>query len=417
MSYSIVSISNGGPGIPLDKLKGACSSDSGEMFKLDVPSLMVGTLDSLMNLSDEMSKTDHIIESIVRKIEKTGIELSTQSGKKAELTIGGVPPKRYIQQFSWDYAKYPNRRPLKELVSLISSGVSAIDEELKQLGTSYADKTQALADAKRKKSGNLLTADLNDILTQDVMRGIRVHDTEHLKTVFVAVPRGSEEDFMTNAESLGEDLVGYGGPDWNRDSRDLGQAVAYGSLVDRHQKRGSPVVPGSVKLVKEDTDSFLFTICILKSQYEAGYYDGDEFQAGTKVDFLEGFEKACRAKRYVVREFEYDPSQAGKSALKLEELQVEVDGMRSGLNRWCKTHYGEAFVAWMHIKVIIVFVESVLRYGLPVDFTAALYKVTVGKDAEFIKQLDNKLGEPDKEKEEDDDGEEYHDFVLLKFDV
>eukprot|EP00555_Chaetoceros_dichaeta_P004764 CAMPEP_0198255130 /NCGR_PEP_ID=MMETSP1447-20131203/5334_1 /TAXON_ID=420782 /ORGANISM="Chaetoceros dichaeta, Strain CCMP1751" /LENGTH=417 /DNA_ID=CAMNT_0043941443 /DNA_START=129 /DNA_END=1382 /DNA_ORIENTATION=- len=417
MSYSIVSISNGGPDNAIDQLKGACNNDIGEMFKFEVPSLMVGTLDSLMNLSDEMNKTDHIIESIVRKIEKTGAELSAASGKKAELTVGGVPSKRYIQQFNWDYAKYPNRRPLKELVSLISSGVSAIDEELKQLGTSYADKTQKLADAKRKKSGSLLTTDLNDILGRDTMRGIKVHDTEHLKTVFVAVPRGSEEDFHANAESLGDDLVGYGGPDWHRDGRDLGQAVSYGSLVDRHQKRGSPVVPGSVKLVKEDTDSFLFTLTILKSQYEAGYYDGDDFQPGTKVDFLDGFEKACRAKRYVVREFEYDPTQAGKSALILEELQVEVDGMKSGLNRWCKTHFGEAFVAWMHIKVIIVFVESVLRYGLPVDFTAALYKVTPGRDIEFVKQLDQRLGEPSNDEEDADDGEEYHDFVLLKFEA
>jgi len=420
MSYNIVSISNGGPNDALTKLQNACPSGLGEMFKFDVPSLMVGTLDSLMSLSDEMNKTDHIIESIVRKIEKTGIELSNASGKKTELTVGGVPSKRYIQQFTWDYAKYPNRRPLKELVSLISGGVSAIDEELKQLGTSFADKNVSLNEAKRKSSGNLLTADLNDLLTSDIMRGIKVHDTESLKTVFIAVPRGSEEEFMANAESLGDDLVGYGGPDWSRSPTELGQAVKYGSLVDRHTKRGSPVVPGSVKLVQEDIDSLLFTLTILKSQYEAGYYEGDEFQTGTKIDFLAGFEAACRAKRYVLREFEYDPSQAGKSVLKLEELQVEVDGMRSGLNRWCKTHFGEVFVAWMHIKVIMVFVESVLRYGLPVDFTAVLYKVAHGKDVEFIATLDEKLGEAKKEDDADadadaDEGEEYHDFVLLKF--
>jgi len=417
MSYSIVSISNEGPEPAYDKLKAACQKDIGEMFKFDIPSLMVGTLDSLMNLSDEMNKTDHVVEGIVRKIEKTSIELSSSSGKKTELTVGGVPSKRYIQQFTWDYAKYPNRRPLKELVSLISGGVSAIDEELKQLGTSFADKTAALNDAKRKKSGNLLNADLNDVLTADIMRGIRVHDTDHLKTVFIAIPRGGEEEFMANIESLGDDLVGYGGPDWSREPRQLGQAVNYGQDVERYSKRGSPVVPGSVSLVKEDSDSFLFTLTILKCQYEAGYYEGDEFQPGTTVDFLEGFEKACRTKRYILREFEYDPSQAGKSAMRLEELQVEVDGMKSGLNRWCKTHFGEAFVAWMHIKVIIVFVESVLRYGLPVDFTAVLWKVKAGRDQEFVDSLDLKLGVEKKEEADEDEGEEYHDFVMLKFDT
>merc|ERR1719461_1022723 len=116
-----------------------------------------------MTLSDQLVKTDAIVESIVRKVEKTGLELSGKKG--SDFTVGGVPAPRYIQQFAWDYAKYPNRRPLKELVSLISGGVSAIDEELKQLGTSFADKSAALNEAKRKNSGNLLTADLNDVLT------------------------------------------------------------------------------------------------------------------------------------------------------------------------------------------------------------------------------------------------------------
>merc|ERR1711920_810618 len=105
--------------------------------------------------------------------------------------------------------------------------------------------------------------------------------------------------------------------------------------------------------------------------------------------------------RYVVRQFTYDPNQAANSAMALEKLQVEVDGMRSGLTRWCKTHYGEAFVAWMHIKVIRVFVESVLRYGLPVDSTAVLYKVD-GKQAELIQALDKALGSGDKAEDDEE---------------
>jgi V-type H+-transporting ATPase subunit C len=418
MSYSIVAIANerGAPENAYAKLQKAAAcpeANYAEMFKFEVPSLMVGTLDSLINLSDDLQKTDTLIESIVRKVEKTAGELSHYTGKKTELTVGGVPSERYIQQFAWDYAKYPNRRPLKELVSLISGGVSAIDEELKQLSTSFADKNAALADAKRKKGGNLLVADLNDVLTQDVMRNIIVHDTEYLKTLFVAIPKGAEEDFMTNIESVGSDIAGFGGPDWSSNPRDLGTAVQYGSLVDRHGKRGSPVVPGSVKLVKEDSDSTLFTVTILKSQYEAGYYEGDEFMPGTKVDFEDEFVKACRENRYIVRQFEFDPNQASKSAMALEQLQVEVDGMRSGLTRWCKTHFGETFVAWMHIKVIRVFVESVLRYGLPVDFTAVLYKANANDSSMVVDALDKALGSGETVEDEE---EEYHDFVLLKFD-
>ena len=64
------------------------------MFKFEVPSLMVGTLDSLMTLSDDLGKTDGIVESIVRKIEKTGVELAGKKG--SDLTVGGVPAPRRL---------------------------------------------------------------------------------------------------------------------------------------------------------------------------------------------------------------------------------------------------------------------------------------------------------------------------------
>lgn len=376
---------------------------------------MVGTLDSLMNLSDDLIKTDSIIESIVRKVEKSSLDLA---GKKAtELTVGGVPSMRYIQQFAWDYAKFPNRRPLKELVSLISGGVAAIDEELKQLSNSYGDKQAALQDAKRRKGGNLMSVDLNDVLDEKTMRDLQVTDSEYLKTLFVAVAKGQRETFENDIYTMGAELVGYGGPDWSSNPNELGKDKNFGSQVDRHNKKGSPVVPGSLKKVMEDNDSALYTVVVLRGMYEAGYYEGQEFVPGTKIDLLAAFSKVLREKRYVVRdEFIYDPSQQGKAAMALEQLQVEVDNMRSGLTRWCKTHFGEAFVAWMHIKVIRVFVESVLRYGLPVDFTAVLYKVTSGKHDQLVGALDKTFGEKKGKEEDVDDEEEYHDFVLIKFD-
>ena len=385
-----------------------------EMFKFEVPSLTVGTLDTLMSLSDELHKTDALIEGIVRKIEKTAADL--QERRAVDLSVGGIPSHRYIQQFAWDSAKYPNRRPLKELVAVITGGAVAIEEELKQLTQSFVDKSAALQEVTRRKQGNLLGADLNDVLTEEIMSNVKIVNTEYLRTVFIAIPKSMKENFEDGVYKLGNDLVGYGGPDWQQDPTKLGEPVSFGSHVDRHKVRGSPVVPGSLQLVHSDDDSLLYALTILKGQYEAGYYENDEFQPGTKIDFSEEFAQACREKRYMLREFSWDPSQASKSSMALEQLRVEVDGMKSALMRWCKNHFGDAFVAWMHVKVIRVFVESVLRYGLPVDFTAVLYKVHQGKEQELTNALDKQLAHTDqKDMDVDDMDDEYHDFVLLKF--
>eukprot|EP00588_Corethron_pennatum_P012081 CAMPEP_0194278660 /NCGR_PEP_ID=MMETSP0169-20130528/11773_1 /TAXON_ID=218684 /ORGANISM="Corethron pennatum, Strain L29A3" /LENGTH=424 /DNA_ID=CAMNT_0039022895 /DNA_START=82 /DNA_END=1356 /DNA_ORIENTATION=+ len=423
MAYNIVSVANNG-GAPEQSYKnlqaaGACDTKPfSEMFKFEVPSLMVGTLDSLMNLSDELGRTDAIVESVVRKIEKTHQELSLLTKRTdTALTVGGVPPTRYIQQFAWDYAKYPNRRPLKELVQLISGGVAAVDEELKQLGTGYAEKVASLSDAMRRKNGNLLVTDLNNVLKPQDMSKVTVHDTDYLVTVFVAVPKVLQDNFVkeVKAGNLGGEIAGYGGPDWSRNGSDLGRAINYGKDVDRKAKSGSPIVPDTLRLVKEDDDSVLYAVTILKGQIEPGTVEGGQFVAGSSVDFVEEFVKCCKEKRFVVRDFKYDPTQASKSAMQMEQMQVEVEGMKTGLTRWCRTHYGEAFVAWMHIKVIRVFVESVLRYGLPVDFTAVLYKAARNKESDLIASLDNAFGKND-DTGDDEDKEDYHEFVLLTFD-
>ena len=328
----------------------------------------------------------------------------------------GVPAMRYIQQFAWDSAKYPNRRPLKELVAMIAGGAAGIEEELKQLTASYVDKQAALQDAKRKSAGNLMAVDLNDVLDEETMRQVKVYDTEYLKTVFVAIPKGAKENFESTVYSLANDVVGYGGPDWSNDPTKLGEPIAFGNHVDRQKVRGSPVVPGSAQLVKRDDESILYAVTILKGEYEAGYYEGGDFKAGNFKEFEPEFGKACREKRFVLRDFKWDPSQSAKSAMAREQLQVEVDGMKSALMRWCKTHYGDAFVAWMHIKAIRVFVESVLRYGLPVDFTSVLYKVNMGKESQLTQSLDKYLGDGSDVVEAEEYEDEYHDFVLLKFD-
>ena len=45
---------------------------------------------------------------------------------------------------------------------------------------------------------------------------------------------------------------------------------------------------------------------------------------------------------------------------KMMTLYVHVS-VQGPLVRWLKVNFGEAFIAWIHIKALRVFVESVLR--------------------------------------------------------
>jgi len=254
-------------------------------------------------------------------------------------------------------------------------------------------------------------------------------DTEYMRSIFVVIPKSSEAEFLSEYHTIGEQIVGYGGPDWGN-SRGCGEPDNnYGPFCDRRRETGSPVVPGSAIKLMAEGEHVLFSIVILKGQYEAGFLDEDDvFQQGNFVDFLDGFKAAAREKRFIVRDFKKTANfGSAESRDEVQEVEVLFAEKQAGLERWCRTHYGEAFSAWIHLKVIRAFVESVLRYGLSSvgsssegrieqrpNFMLAALKVNKNKGAMLKAALDNLLHHVDTTP---DDGEEaeYHPYCKLEF--
>ena len=101
---------------------------------------------------------------------------------------------------------------------------------------------------------------------------------------------------------------------------------------------------------------------------------------GVFVDYLEPLKIAFREKRFVIREFNYDASKAGSLNSLITSAQQEVKQILGTIVRWCKAHYGEIYVAWVHLKIIRAFVESVLRYGLPLEFLSLFIEPNMKKE-------------------------------------
>ena len=166
---------------------------------------------------------------------------------------------------------------------------------------------------------------------------------------------------------------------------------------------------------------------------QAGYFDEEKtFQQGKFVDFLDSFKAAARERRYVVRDYNRTEAVGVDAKSEIMSLELQEAEKKAGLQRWCKTHFGEAFCAWVHLKVIRAFVESVLRYGLsPMssanqgdraeqkpNFMLAVLKVNKGK-ASLLKQAFDKLhhGSWTGAADQSDEGEEaeYTPYCKLEF--
>ncbi|XP_057472912.1 V-type proton ATPase subunit C-like [Actinidia eriantha] len=289
------------------------------LYRFNIPNLRVGTLDSLLALSDDLLKSNAFIEGVSHKIRRQIEELERVSGViSSSLTVDGVPVDSYLTRFVWDEAKYPTMSPLKEIVDGIHVPVAKIEDDLKVRVAEYNNVRSQLNAINRKQSGSLAVRDLSNLVKQQ-----DIIVSEHLTTLLAIVPKYSEKDWISSYETL----------------------TTY-------------VVPRSSKKLYEDNDSALYTVILFSR-------DADNFR--TKA----------RERGFQIRDFEYNVETQDSRKQELEKLMHDQDTLRSSLLQWCYASYGEVFSSWMHFCAVRVFSESILRYGLPPSFLSVVMAPSV----------------------------------------
>jgi len=305
---------------------------SAKNYKFQFPDLKVGTLDTLMALSDELNKIDGVVENTTRKIAQQLMDLmeigKDKNDKVEALLVNNNEVDKYLTFFQWDKAKYPSTTPLKTLVETIQSQVGKMDEEVKAKSAEYTNLSHALMGEERKQGGNLLIRDLADVVQKQHL----IDESEFMEALFVAVPKTGK------------------------------------NFISEYEKLAKWVVPRSAELVAEDNEYQLFRVIVFKQS-------------------LDEFKHAARDKKYIVRDFVYNPNYNPKEDRK--KMEAQKDKLKKDLIRWCKANFAESFIGWVHLKAIRVFVESVLRYGLPTDFEAMLLLPLKNKDRQLRKKLHN----------------------------
>lgn len=304
--------------------------DSSDIYDFTLPTFKIGTLDTLVRLSDELAKFDIAYEGTVTKFIDTLRTLTgTTDNQRLEsmLVVEDKPVDQYIKTFSWNNSRYRSDRALPDIVDQIAEDMGSADTSLKSKLTQYNAIKNSLASVKRKQTGNLSVKSLNDI----VKREDCIMDSDYLQTVFVAVPKSLSKDWQNTYERL-TDMV----------------------------------VPRSSKKLAEDSEYVLFSIVIFKRVF-------DEFS------------NKARDARFMVRDFVFDEEAMIRDEMMASEIVEQEEELLDNITEWLKGTFGSVVAAWIHIKALRVFVESILRYGIPPDFLPLLVKPNP-KHASKIKQ-------------------------------
>lgn len=148
-----------------------------------------------------------------------------------------------------------------------------------------------------------------------------VSDSEHLETHLVAVPNANVKEFYKSYETC-----------------------------------STMVVPRSAYFIQKDDEFNLFAVTTFKKHSQE-------------------FVHKCRERKWVPRDFKFkeggrDEEQKEMKKTEADEKRVWGEALRLGRTGW-----SESVMCLVHVIVLRCFVESVLRYGLPLDFVAAMIKV------------------------------------------
>ncbi|PWY81462.1 vacuolar ATP synthase subunit C [Aspergillus eucalypticola CBS 122712] len=319
----------------LDAISATVSSENGSVAPFPIPEFKIGTLDALVQQADELAKLEAGCQGVVAKV---GDALKNiLEGDEAQIdkmkTVNDKPVDQYLRTFSWNKVKYRADKPLGELIDLLQKEAASIDNDIRSKYTQYNQVKNTLATLQRKQTGNLSTKSLSSVVDPRTL----VRDSEYIETHLIAVPAQQVKEFLKIYETV-----------------------------------APMVVPRSATLIASDDDFTLYAVTTFKKH---------------SLEFVH----KCRENKWIPRDFKYIEGGKEEERKEFERVGGDERKLWGETLRLGRTAWSEAVMVWIHVYVLRVFVETVLRYGLPLDFVCTLIRTPGTKQADKAKRnLDDK---------------------------
>lgn len=194
-----------------------------------------------------------------------------------------------------------------------------MDNDIKQKFNQYNSTKTSLASFQRSFTGNLSQKSLTSIINPESL--LKPDESEYLQQHLVAVPSTLGRDFIKTYEQI------------------------------------SPmVVPRSAQLMAKDDEFQLYAVTVFKKHSNE-------------------FVHKCREHRWTPREMKFTDGGREAEEQEMQKLVKEEKRVWGEALRLGRTGYSDAVMGWIHVLALRVFVETVLRYGLPLNFVCGLIKV------------------------------------------
>ncbi|KYK55963.1 vacuolar H+-ATPase V1 sector, subunit C [Drechmeria coniospora] len=301
-------------------LSAIITPDTGIVVPFSIPDFKIGTLDGLVQQADDLAKLEASCQAVVAKVADSLRQVLNNDEERlaSYKMVNDKPTDHYIRNFGWNKMRYRADKPLGELIDVLQKELVTVDNDVKTKFSQYNSAKTNLAALQRRQTGNLATKSLTPVVDPRLL----LQDSEYLETHLIAVPTNARKEFLQKYETI-----------------------------------APMVVPRSAVEITHDDEFTLFATATFK-KYSAE------------------FTQKCREQKWTPRQYTY--VQGG-----LEEEQRELDKVANEERKLCgealrmgRSGWSESVMIWVHVLTLRVFVEAVLRYGLPLDYVTILVKTT-----------------------------------------
>ncbi|MDP2438317.1 MAG: V-type proton ATPase subunit C [archaeon] len=391
--YWLISVPGGAQGFDAlsRKITARGASNLAEIFRFEIPrELRVGTLDELMSLSDDIEKMELTCAATTRKIGAAFLSILREDNPSAcaesALLVGGRSLCFYTENFEWNSSKYLPSNTCREIATSICQEIEQVEEGFRERMIAFSEANSKMSTAERSQKSTLVMRDLSDIVKESDLPAL---SSALFQTVLAVVPSFATKEWENHyAGGFGCQLV------YNPDNQETPYTVKP-TLKKPAQQVGKPtvshvedsaqeaafnasltgsrgfllnaVVPDSSRLIFQDAEFALYTVTLFRC-------------------CVKDFANRAREARYTIREF-VPPAQGARAGTALvETLKTEREERKQDLIVFCKNWFKESFQAWIHLKALRTFVQSILRYGVPPEFQAILISPHASGDNPKLRQ-------------------------------
>lgn len=352
-----------------------------KVFELDlnVERFKMGSLDSMLQGLDRITRLEMQTENFLKRIEKIFSELDPEKnlyGLTIDVThTGPTTLLKYLQNFVWDDSSYPRGSALQNQIKSMEEKLESLDKILRLRQNSFQETKTRMASAGDRKdtAAALLNGDLNDLIydlvSKKVIRSPETifKSTPYFQSLVVFIPKTHMEAFQLNYELDAEYIVPQ-------------------SLVQLHE-------------------AFDFVMVHVLA-----------FRRGVE-DIRTAYKKKYNA---ITRDVELNLEAARNREAEKKKIGEQNVTDRSQLKNSALETFKEVIVMLVHVKVFKAVIDSNLRFGGPSHFSALLLVFDKSREQRIVQELIKAFAEKEKlgfygTKEQLNDTEDFFPFVYAGF--